>query len=88
MAADDHSGSQPRDKPELIAALQTEDTYSTLRLVLLGEAYLTSGDLVHARQYLEQARNRARSEGPPQLLAEIDEGFPTSAFANCLTVSS
>lgn len=59
--------------PELIAALQIEDTYSTLRLVLLGEAYLTSGDTAKARQYLEQARNSARSEGPPQLLAEIDQ---------------
>lgn len=59
--------------PELIAAQLSEDTYSTLRLVLLGEAYLTSGDVVKARQYLEQARIRARIEGPPQLLAEIDE---------------
>jgi hypothetical protein len=59
--------------PQLIEALQIEDTYSTLRLVLLGEAYLASGDAAKARQYLEQARNRARTEGPPQLLPEIDQ---------------
>ena len=59
--------------PQLMEALQIEDTYSTLRLVLLGEAYLASGDAAKARQSLEQARNRARSEGPPQLLAQIDQ---------------
>jgi tetratricopeptide (TPR) repeat protein len=59
--------------PQLIASLSLEDTYSALRLVLLGEAYRTTGELVKSRQYLEQARNRVLHEGPPALLAQIDQ---------------
>jgi tetratricopeptide (TPR) repeat protein len=59
--------------PELISSLQLDDSYAALRRVLLGEAYLTLGDADRARQYLEQARNRARSEGPPELAAQIDQ---------------
>jgi hypothetical protein len=44
-----------------------------MRLVLLGEAYRTTGDFGKSRQYLEQARNRVRSQGPPDLLAQIDQ---------------
>ena len=59
--------------PQLLPALQFEDEYATLRRVLLGEAYLTTGDRDHALQYLEQARSRAQKEGPPALVAQIDQ---------------
>jgi tetratricopeptide (TPR) repeat protein len=66
--------------PELLAALEQNDSYAALRRVLLGEAYLTAGDVDAARQYLEQARTRAQSEGPPGLAAQIDQelrGLPS-----------
>lgn len=59
--------------PQVLEALATPDKYSALRLVLLGEAYRTTGDIAKARQYLEQARDRVRREGPPGLLAQIDQ---------------
>jgi tetratricopeptide (TPR) repeat protein len=59
--------------PQLLSALQVNDSYATLRRVLLGEAYLTTGDPARAREYLEQARSRALSEGPPELVAQIDQ---------------
>ena len=59
--------------PQLIPALQIDDSYAALRGVLLGEAYLTTGDLGKAKQYLQQARNRASSEGSPELVAQIDQ---------------
>lgn len=59
--------------PALLPALQADDAQTSTVLVLLGEAYLYSGDRANARQYLEQARSRVRSQGPPQLLPEIDD---------------
>jgi len=59
--------------PQLLAALPLDDSFATLRRVLLGEAYLTSGDLVRARQYLEQARSRAQKDGPRELVAQVDQ---------------
>jgi tetratricopeptide (TPR) repeat protein len=59
--------------PELLPALEQNDSYAALRRVLLGEAYLTAGDVDAARQYLEQARTRAQSDGPPGLAAQIDQ---------------
>lgn len=59
--------------PQLTAVLQQEDSYAALRLVLLGEAYGTIGEIGKAQRYLEQARSRVRNEGPPTLLAEIDQ---------------
>jgi tetratricopeptide (TPR) repeat protein len=59
--------------PQLIPALQVDDSYATLRRLLLGEAYLTTGDVAKAQEYLEQARSRARAEGPPELVAQIDQ---------------
>jgi tetratricopeptide (TPR) repeat protein len=59
--------------PQLISALNTDDSFSSLRLVLLGEAYRTTGEAGKARDYLEQARNRVRTEGPPGLLGQIDQ---------------
>jgi tetratricopeptide (TPR) repeat protein len=59
--------------PQLLPALKLDDSYSSLRLVLLGEAYRTTGEPGKARDYLEQARNRVRTEGPPGLLGQIDQ---------------
>ena len=59
--------------PQLLPALKLDDSYSSLRLVLLGEAYRTTGEPGKARDYLEQARSRVRTEGPPGLLGQIDQ---------------
>ncbi len=59
--------------PQILPALQTDDSFTSMRMVLLGEAYRTTGDFGKSRQYLEQARNRVRSQGPPDLLAQIDQ---------------
>ncbi len=58
---------------DLLPALPVEDDQTSFVMVLLGEAYLYTGDRATARQYLEQARTRVRSSGPPQLLAEIED---------------
>jgi tetratricopeptide (TPR) repeat protein len=57
----------------LLADLSADDSHTSMVLVLLGEAYGNTGDKDHARQYLEQARNRVRTQGPPELLAEIEQ---------------
>jgi protein O-GlcNAc transferase len=67
------SGRSRETIPQLLGALPLEDRYAALRLVLLGEAYRTTGEMTKARQYLEQARARVRQEGPPALLAQIDQ---------------
>jgi tetratricopeptide (TPR) repeat protein len=59
--------------PQLLPALQIDDSFTSMRLVLLGEAYRTTGDIGKSRQYLELARNRVRSQGPPDLLPQIEE---------------
>jgi tetratricopeptide (TPR) repeat protein len=59
--------------PQLIPALQIDDSFSSMRLVLLGEAYRTTGELRKSRQYLEMARDRVRSQGPPDLLPQIEQ---------------
>lgn len=59
--------------PRLLPALSVDDAQTSFVMVLLGEAYLATGDPAQARQYLEQARGRVRNEGPPQLLAEIED---------------
>ncbi|HEY6341233.1 MAG TPA: tetratricopeptide repeat protein [Bryobacteraceae bacterium] len=58
---------------DLLPAVQVEDEQTSFVLVLLGEAYLYTGDRRTARLYLEQARARVRAEGPPGLLAEIED---------------
>jgi len=58
---------------DLLPALQVEDDQTSFVLVLLGEAYLYTGDRATARRYLEQARTRVRTEGRPRLLAEIED---------------
>jgi tetratricopeptide (TPR) repeat protein len=57
----------------LLADLSVDDSHATMVMVLLGEAYGTTGDRDHARQYLEQAQARVRSQGPPELMAEIEQ---------------
>lgn len=59
--------------PQLLPALQIDDTFTSMRMVLLGEAYRTTGEFGKSRQYLEQARSRVRNQGPPDLLAQIDQ---------------
>jgi tetratricopeptide (TPR) repeat protein len=59
--------------PQLLPALQMDDSFAALRRFLLGEAYLTTGDPARAKQYLEQARSRAINEGPRELVAQIDQ---------------
>ena len=59
--------------PQLLRALQIDDSFTSMRLVLLGEAYRTTGEIAKSRQYLEQARSRVRSQGPPELLAQIEQ---------------
>jgi len=58
---------------QILPTLQVNDSYSALRLVVLGEAFLTTGEMAEARKYLEQARGRARSDGPADLAAQIDQ---------------
>ncbi len=57
--------------PELLQSLQVEDASAPTRMFLLGEAYRATGDFVRSRQYLEQARDRMGSQGPPAMLAQI-----------------
>jgi tetratricopeptide (TPR) repeat protein len=59
--------------PQLLPALKIDDSFTSMRLVLLGEAYRTTGEIAKSRQYLEMARSRVRSQGPPDLLAQIEE---------------
>ena len=59
--------------PQLLPALSVDDAQTSFVMVLLGQAYLATGDPAKARQYLEQARGRVRNEGPPQLLAKIED---------------
>ena len=59
--------------PQLLPALQIDDSFTSMRLVLLGEAYRTTGEIAKSRQYLEQARTRVRAQGPPDLLVQIEQ---------------
>ena len=56
----------------LLTTFTADDSHLSLVMVLLGEAYRRTGDPAQARQLLEQARSRVRTEGPPELLAEIE----------------
>jgi tetratricopeptide (TPR) repeat protein len=59
--------------PQLLQALQIDDSFTSMRLVLLGEAYGTVRDFDKSRQYLEQAQSRVRQTGPPDLLTQIEQ---------------
>jgi tetratricopeptide (TPR) repeat protein len=57
----------------LTSALQVNDSRTSMVLVMMGEAYRSMGQEARARQYLEQALERVRNEGPPELLTEIEQ---------------
>ena len=59
--------------PPLTAALQVNDSRTSMVLVMMAEAYRSIGDRARTRQYLEEALERVRNEGPPELLAEIEQ---------------
>ena len=59
--------------PPLTSALQVDDSRTSLVLVMLAEAYRSIGDQARTRQYLAQALERVRSQGPPELQAEIEQ---------------
>jgi superkiller protein 3 len=61
--------------PVLLPALSVEDGYTTIVLMFLARAYLTTGDRASALEYLRQAHARALRTGPPKLLAQIEKGL-------------
>jgi tetratricopeptide (TPR) repeat protein len=61
--------------PELLPALQVDDANTAIVMMYLAEAYANSGDVAKGREYLEQARTRARKMGPPEVLQEIEQGL-------------
>ena len=61
--------------PELLPALQVDDSDTSIVMLLLAQAYANSGDLGKARDYLKQARIRALKTGPPDLLQQIEQGL-------------
>jgi tetratricopeptide (TPR) repeat protein len=61
--------------PLLLPALQVDDSYTTVVMMFLAQAYANSGDKSNATEYLKQARARVLKSGPPQLLAQIEQGL-------------
>jgi tetratricopeptide (TPR) repeat protein len=61
--------------PELLPALQVDDSDTSIVMLLLAQAYANSGDLAKAQDYLKQARTRVLKTGPPDLLQQIDQGL-------------
>ena len=61
--------------PELLPALEVDDSDTSLVMLLLAQAYANSGDLGKARDYLKQARVRALKTGPQELLQQIEQGL-------------
>jgi tetratricopeptide (TPR) repeat protein len=61
--------------PVLLPALQVNDQTTPLFLMTLTQAYVNSGNLEKAREYLSEARPLVLKSGPPQLLAQIDAGL-------------
>jgi tetratricopeptide (TPR) repeat protein len=61
--------------PELLPTLQTDDSDTSLVILLLAQAYANTGDLGRAREYLKQARIRVLQTGPPELLQQIEQGL-------------
>lgn len=59
--------------PQILPALQVDDSYTAFLTILAGEAYVSAGDPDKGRQYLEQALSRVRREGPPERLAQIEQ---------------
>jgi hypothetical protein len=44
-------------------------------MMFLAQAYLNSGDVEKTKEYLRQARTRVVRTGPPNLLAQIEQGL-------------
>ena len=61
--------------PVLIPALQRNDKVTPLFLMTLAQAYANTGDPAKAIEYLRQARPLVLRSGPPNLLAQIDQGL-------------
>ena len=61
--------------PVLVPALQGNDKMTPVFLMTLAQAYVNSGDPAKATEYLKQARPLVLQSGPPQLLAQIDQGL-------------
>jgi tetratricopeptide (TPR) repeat protein len=61
--------------PVLLPALQGNDRMTPVFLMTLAQAYANSGDRAKASEYLKQARPLVLQSGPPQLLAQIDQGL-------------
>ncbi len=61
--------------PQLLPALQVDDSDTSMVMLFLAQAYANSGDLGQAREYLKQARTRVQKTGPPDLLERIEQGL-------------
>ena len=61
--------------PVLLPALQGNDRLTPVFLMTLAQAYANSGDRAKAAEFLKQARPLVLQSGPPQLLAQIDQGL-------------
>ena len=61
--------------PELLPALEVDDSDTAPVMLLLAQAYANSDDLGRAREYLKQARIRVLKTGPPSLLEHIEQGL-------------
>jgi tetratricopeptide (TPR) repeat protein len=61
--------------PVLLPALQQNDKTTPVFLMTLAQAYANSGDRAKAIEYLKQARPLVVQSGPPQLLAQLDQGL-------------
>jgi tetratricopeptide (TPR) repeat protein len=61
--------------PVLLPALLGNDKTTPLFLMTLAQAYANSGDKAKATEFLKQARPLVLQSGPPQLLAQIDQGL-------------
>ncbi len=61
--------------PELHRVIEVDDSSTSGALLFLAEAYASTGDVDRALEYLQHAQTRARRTGPPELLAQIEEGL-------------
>jgi predicted Zn-dependent protease len=61
--------------PVLVPALQRNDKVTPIFLMTLAQAYANTGDPAKAVECLKQARPLVLQSGPPNLLAQIDQGL-------------
>jgi tetratricopeptide (TPR) repeat protein len=61
--------------PVLLPALQRNDKVTPIFLMTLAQAYANTGDPAKAIDCLKQARPLVLQSGPPNLLAQIDQGL-------------